>query len=187
MRENEMDVKVLRDIPPWEWPEGAGKMFLDILREHQAAEGDRLAAAELAGDFTVINDELVDLLLSILRSGDEPEKLRGQAAISLGPVLEYADMHGFEEADDIPIAERTFHRIQESLRKLYMDANVPRDVRRRILEASVRAPQDWHPDSIRAAYASDDEVWKLTAVFCMRFVRGFGAQILEALDSANPD
>ena len=187
MRENKMDVKVLRDIPPWEWPEGAGKMFLDILREPQAAEGDRFVAAELAGDFTVINDELVDVLLSILRSGDEPEKLRGQAAISLGPVLEYADMHGFEEADDTPIAERTFHRIQESLRKLYMDAGVPKDVRRQILEGSVRAPQDWHREAVRAAYESDDEAWRLTAVFCMRFVRGFDEQILEALESRNSD
>ena len=130
---------------------------------------------------------MVDALLSILRSGDKPEEVRGRAAISLGPVLEHVDTEGFADPDDLPITERTFHRIQESLRKLYMDANIPRDVRRRILEASVRAPQDWHPDSIRAAYASDDEVWKLTAVFCMRFVRGFGAQILEALDSANPD
>src|SRR5437762_544423 len=91
-----MDVKALRDIPPWEWPAGAGKIFLDILRGGQAAEADRLLAAELAGDFTVINDELADALLSILRSDDEPEKLRGQAAISLGPVLEHADTHGFD-------------------------------------------------------------------------------------------
>ena len=187
MRENKIDVKVLRDIPPWEWPEGAGKMFLDILRGGQAAEADRLLAAELAGDFTVINDELADALLSILRSGDESEALRGQAAISLGPVLEQADMDGFEEADGVPIAERTFHRIQESLRKLYMDAGVPKDVRRRILEAAVRAPQDWHREAARAAYASDDEAWRLTAVFCMRFIRGFDEQILEALDSGNPD
>src|SRR6266508_370783 len=187
MRKSRMDVKALRDIPPWEWPEGAGKMFLDILRGGQPAEADRLLAAELAGDFTVINDELADALLSILRSGDESEALRGQAAISLGPVLEQADMDGFEEADGVPIAERTFHRIQESLRKLYMDAGVPKDVRRRILEAAVRAPQDWHREAVRAAYASDDEAWRLTAVFCMRFVRGFDEQILEALDSENPD
>ena len=91
-----MDLRTLRKIPPWDWPEGTGKMFLDILRDDQAAEGDRLLAAELAGDFTVINDELVDALLSILRSGDESETLRGKAVISLGPVLEHADMHGFE-------------------------------------------------------------------------------------------
>ena len=39
----------------------------------------------------------------------------------------------------------------------------------------------------RAAYSSGDEAWKLTAVFCMRFVRGFDDQILEALGSQNPD
>ena len=182
-----MDVRVLRDIPPWEWPDGAGKMFLDILRDDQAAEGDRLLAAELAGDFTAINDELADALLAVLRSGGESEELRGKAAISLGPVLEQADLHGFEDAGDVPIGERTFHRIQESLRKLSMDAGVPKDVRRQILETSVRAPQDWHPDAIRVAYASDDEAWRLTAVFCMRFVRGFEEQILEALDSMNQD
>ena len=27
MRGSKMDVKVLRDIPPWDWPEGTGKMF----------------------------------------------------------------------------------------------------------------------------------------------------------------
>ena len=75
----------------------------------------------------------------------------------------------------------------ESLHKLYMDAGVPKEVRRRILEASVRAPQNWHADAVRAAYGSDDEAWRLTGVFCMRFVRGFDEQILEALDSRDPD
>ncbi|MBI2467284.1 MAG: hypothetical protein HYV62_05640, partial [Candidatus Rokubacteria bacterium] len=37
------------------------------------------------------------------------------------------------------------------------------------------------------AYGSDDALWSLTAVFCMRFVRGFDAQILEAINSRNPD
>lgn len=49
------------------------------------------------------------------------------------------------------------------------------------------APQDWHQDAIRDAYSSGDEDWELTAVFCMRFVRGFDDQILESLDSNNPD
>jgi hypothetical protein len=182
-----MNLKTLQDTPPWDWPEGSGKTLLDILRDARPSESDLLLATELAGDFTVINDELADALLYLLGSGDTPEEVRGRAAISLGPVLEHADTEGFEDADDLPITERTFHRIQESLRKLYMDATVPKEVRRRILEASVRAPQDWHPDAIRAAYASDDELWRLTAVFCMQFIRGFDEQILEALDSRNPD
>ena len=40
---------------------------------------------------------------------------------------------------------------------------------------------------IRAAYSSDDENWRLTAVFSMRWVRGFDTQILEALESDNQD
>ena len=51
----------------------------------------------------------------------------------------------------------------------------------------MRAPQDWHRNAVRAAYSSDDGDWKLTAVFSMRFVRGFDEQILEALESANSD
>jgi len=182
-----MNLRTLKDTPPWDWPEGTGKMLLDFLRDDRTSESDLLLAAELAGDLTVINEELVEALLSILRRGDRPERVRGRAAISLGPILEHADTQGFEDADDLPITERAFHRLQESLRKLYRDANVREEVRRRILEASVRAPQDWHEDAIRAAYSSGDEVWRLTAVFCMRFVRGFEEQILEALDTENPD
>jgi hypothetical protein len=135
----------------------------------------------------VINDELAEALLSILRGGERSEELRGQAAISLGPVLEHADLGGFEDAEDVPISEATFHGIQDSLKTLYQDADVPQEVRRRILEASVRAPQDWHQEAVRAAYLSGDESWRLTAAFCMRFVPGFEEQILEALESRNPN
>jgi len=182
-----MDLKTLKDTPPWEWPEGAGQIFLETLRDDRADKSDRLLAAELAGDFTVINDELAHALLSILCNGDESEKLRGKAAISLGPALEYADTDGFDDPDYVPISEQTFRKIQDTLQKLYTDAGIPKEVRRRILEASVRAPQDWHQDAIRDAYSSGDEDWELTAVFCMQFVRGFDDQILESLDSKNPD
>jgi hypothetical protein len=182
-----MDLKTLTDIPPWEWPEDTGKMFLGILGDDQADESDRLLAAELAGDFTVIDDELAEALLSMVRSGDETEELRGKASISLGPALEHAATMGFEDADDILLSEEVFLEVQQSLRELFLDADVPQDVRRRILEASVRAPQDWHRNAIRAAYSSDDEAWKLTSVFCMQFVSGFDDQILEALDSNDPE
>lgn len=182
-----MDLKTLKDTPPWDWPDGTAKMLVGILRDEHAAEPDRVLATELAGDFTVVNDELVDALLALLRSSDESERVRARAAISLGPVLEHADTEGFENGGEAPISERTFQRIQKSLRELYVDAGIPKEVRRRILEASVRAPQDWHQDTVRAAYSGDDDAWKLTAVFCMRFVRGFDEQIREALDNENPD
>ncbi len=182
-----MDLKTLGETPPWDWPEGASETLFAILADERADASDRMLAAELAGDFTVINDNLAGALLSILQSGEESDELRGKAAISLGPVLEHADIDGFEDPDDVPISEGTFRRIQDSLRKLHIDAHVPKNIRRRILEASVRAPQDWHQDAIRAAYRSDDEDWKLTAVFSMRWVRGFDDQILEALASGNQD
>ena len=28
-----MDLKTLKDTPPWDWPEGAGKLFLGIPRD----------------------------------------------------------------------------------------------------------------------------------------------------------
>ena len=68
-----------------------------------------------------------------------------------------------------------------------MDASVPKNVRRRVLEASVRAPRQWHQGAVEAAYSSDDEDWKLTAVFSMRWIRGFDKEILKALESDNPD
>ena len=113
-----MDLKTLLDIPPWDWPRDAGKIFREILIDPRANESDRFVAAELAGDFTVINDDLADALLAIVGSADEPEQLRAKAAISLGPVLEQADTDGFEDPDDVPITERTFRHIQDSLQKL---------------------------------------------------------------------
>ena len=182
-----MDLKTLKNTPPWDWPEDAGKMILKILRDDLAWESDRLLAAELAGNFTVINAPLADTLLSILHRVDETEELRCEAAISLGTVLEYVDTYEFKGADDAPISEELFRRIQESFHKLYMDEDVPKEMRRLILEASVHAPQDWHQDTVSTAYSTDNEAWKLTAVFCMCFIRGFEKQILEALDSKNPD
>jgi hypothetical protein len=182
-----MDLKILKETPPWDWPEGAGKMLLEILADGQIDDSERIISAQLAGDYAEVNDEIVNALLSILQSSAESEELRGSVAISLGPVLEHADIDGFEDPDDVPISKNSFRKIQESLRRLYMDIDVPKNVRRRILEASVRAPLDWHKDAIRAAYSCEDGDWRLTAVFSMRWVRGFDDQILEALESDNQE
>ena len=185
---NEQYLKALRDAPPWDWPPGAGERLLEIIRDRGATKAERELAADLAGDFTVINDELARALLSIVRRGDEPERLRAKAAISLGPALEHTDSHGFEDdIDEPPIGEETFREIQQTLHAVFDDTTAPKEVRRRVLEAAVRAPQDWHRAAIRDAYAVEDSDWKLTAVFGMQYVRGFDNQILEALDSANPD
>jgi len=182
-----MDVKTLNNTPPWEWPEDAGTTILGILTDERAEDSDRVLAAELAGDGVVLNDEFADALLAIVGNPDEPEELRGTAAISLGPALEHADTFGFEDADDLLISEEAFLRIQQSLRDLFLEADLPQDVRRTILEASVRAPEEWHDEAVRSAYSNEDIAWKLTGIFCMRFIRGFDEQILEALNSEDPE
>ena len=182
-----MDLKTLEAIPPWEWPQDAGRIILDVLRNDQAEPSDRLLAAELAGDSGDVSDELAEALLSILQNINEPEALRSLAVISLGPALEYAYMDGFDDPDEVLITEPMFRNIQETLRRLYRDARVPRGVRRRILETSVRAPENWHQEAVRAAYRSNEEDWKLTAVFCMQYIGGFDEQILESIGDKNPD
>src|ERR1017187_2815773 len=181
-----MDLKILQDTPPWDWPKSAGKMFMAILRDPHADAADRLLAAGMAGDFTVIDDPLAGALLSILGSAAEPEELRARAAISLGPALEQADIEEFDDPEAVPISEKMFRTIQQSLRKLFLDSVVPELVRRSILEAAVRAPQDWHTGAIRNAWSNSGQEWKRTAVFCMGHVRGFDQQILEALQSSDP-
>jgi len=182
-----MDLKKLKATEPWDWPEEAADTLLRLLRDETADRSERLLAAELAGDFSVVHDELARTLLSIVAAGREPAPLRARAAISLGPALECADTDGFDDLDDVPISEEVFLEIVRGLAAVYRDADAPDEVRRRVLEASVRAPQDWHPEAVLAAYSSGDPAWKLTAVFCMRFVPGLDPQILEALESGDRD
>ncbi|HET9986827.1 MAG TPA: hypothetical protein VFQ38_24840 [Longimicrobiales bacterium] len=181
-----MDSRVLEHTPSWQWPEDAGAILLDVLEDANAPAADRAVAAELAGDIVVVNDELVAALLRIVSDAGQPDELRGQAAVALGPVLETGDIEGFDLSDplaDVPITEATFHRIQRTLRDLYHDASAPMEVRRRILEASVRAPEEWHAGAVRAAPHSNEPLWRLTAVFCMHYIKGFDAEIVEALES----
>ena len=181
-----MDLKNLQDIPPWEWPRGIGNEFLMVLRNPQAAAADRLLAAQFAGDLVVLDNFLAHTLLAIVSNAAEPEKLRAKAAVSLGPVLEQAELDEFDDPDAVPVSETTFRKIAQTLRNVYLDATVPKLVRRRILEAAVRSPEAWHAEAILTAYASDDPEWKLTAVFCMRYIRGFDTQILEAWRARTP-
>lgn len=181
-----MNLNSLSDTPPWEWPENAIVRIIAVLRDRGEALSNRVLAARLAGDVTVMNDEAADLLLSIVQDADEPARLRAVAAISLGPTLEEADTDGYD--DDFlepPISSSVFVRIQMTLRAVHEDEGVPKEVRRRALEAAVRAPLDWHPDAVRAAYSSDDEDWMLTATFCMAWIRGFEAEILAMMSSRN--
>jgi uncharacterized protein (UPF0147 family) len=184
-----IDIDVLKDTPPWEWPGNAAEAIVEAIHDTDADLETRVIATHLAGDIVVMSDEMANVLLSIVRDEGQPDELRGQAAISLGPGLDLADMEDDEENDpysEPPFSEKTFHEIKKTLRSIEGDEKVPKTVRRRALEAAVRAPDDWQDNAIRAAYASGDSEWKTTAVFCMQYLDGFDEQILESLTSPDP-
>jgi hypothetical protein len=182
-----LNVQELSDVPPWEWPEEAAALILGTLTDRKASETDRLTASEMAGDMIVLNEKLADALLNVIKSGEESVELRSRAAISLGPGLEEAWLEEYNDSEDLPALSESFvHKIQRTFHDLYSDAGAPIDVRRAVLESSIRHPQDWHADAVRTAYDSNDIRWRVTAVFCMRFAKGFEAEILAALKSPDP-
>jgi hypothetical protein len=180
-----MNIKKLANAAPWEWPEDAGDTVLATLRSGSAKPSDRLLAAELAGEIVIMNDGLAEGLLTIVESEGEPEDLRSQAAISLGPLLEDGDVMGFDESDDVAVSEETFLRVGNVLRRVFDAPGTPRDVKRSVLEASVRAPKQWHEAALRNAYAQPDRDWRLTALFGMGYVPGFDTEIVANLDTGD--
>ena len=182
-----MSFRQLKDVPPWDWPENTPELLLTALLDPRTTDDDRQLAASLASEVTVIDDRLADALLHVLSSAEHSSEVRGAAAIALGPVLEESDTMGFDDPEGVPISLAKFREIQAALHDLYRDESVPPEVRRRVLEASVRAPESWQRAAVRTAYASADRQERVTAVFCMAFLRDFEEQIVEALESDEDD
>jgi HEAT repeat protein len=183
-----MDLLTLQVNEPWQWPPGTSDFLHEFLTDRSNDDSALIEAAGFAGEIVAINDQLCDDLLAIVTDASRSDELRGMAAISLGPVLEQCDMSEWDDPyDDPPITEETFDKVKDALHRLYEDSTLPKQVRRRILEASVRAEGDWHAAAVEAAYASGDREWMLTAVFAMRYVKGFDPQILEALNNGDPE
>lgn len=179
-------LELIESLPPWQWPPDARQTFLKALADRTTAAPDRLIAAELAGDMVVINEDLAQLLAGIAADPAEPLELRANAAIALGPILEHTFTFEFDDPDDVYISPAVYEHLRDGLHELYADATVPKILRRRALEAAVRAPDDWMEPAISEAYDSGDHDWLLTAVFCMHYVRGFNRQILESLENPDP-
>ena len=182
-----MDLKWLAETPPWERPESTAGEALRVLEDARAATADRILAAELGGDYTAMNDEIAGALLAIVGNVSEPAELRAAAAVAFGATLEAGDTYEFDDPESVPVSERMYERIRRTLQTLYADASAPKLVRRRILEGSVRAPQEWHEGAIRAAWDSGDPEWRLSAVFAMGYVRGFDDEVVAALESDDED
>jgi hypothetical protein len=121
----------------------ADKTILATLCDQNATDAERDLAAGMAGDATVVNDELANALLVIVGDDDETDELRGRAAVALGPVLEWGFIEDFLDPDEIPITESMFNRIQQTFHQMYQTETLPKLVRRRVLEASVLLGRDW--------------------------------------------
>jgi hypothetical protein len=182
-----MNVNELSQTPTWDWPDDAPEVLLAVLQDGTASLADRQLVASLVAEIDVMDDAFATALLVIAANRDENVELRAAAALALGPSLEYADILDPEELEEEEaFSAAAIHRVEESLHALYDAADTPDALRRATLEASVRAPRSWHEDAVRAAHASTDPAWRLTAVFCLRYVDGFAPQILEALASDDP-
>lgn len=188
-----LDLEELWDMPPWEWPKNTELALLRLLQDREAPEEDRRTAVYLIGALCGNFEKPFRACLKILTCPAEPESLRCAAAIALGPSLEQMDCLSGPELEDPDFAEEPwipqalFLEAKTTLYDLWQSPEVPKTVKRKILEASVRSPQAWHSKAIRTAYSADDTEWKLSAVFAMQYVRGFETEILEALEHPDPD
>ena len=176
-------LKILEMQPDWEWPKDAEKTVLKALT--QGTPDEKLQAANLAAG--VMSDGTADAVLALIKSDGDPE-LRGRLAISLGPAL--VDFHLMGEIGEDPseclISKPVYDKIRVELKNVYLNEK-DELLRRRALEASVRAPEDWHVAAVRELYASANEKLRVTAVFCMGFLKGFEQEILASLNDPSED
>lgn len=146
----------------------------------------------------VVNDPLARELLRFVRDPERGEQERGRALIALGPALEECSLEedieaGLEaaapDAEDwweAPLSAIGYRELTEELRRIYHDGSLPKLVRRRALEAAVRAPRDWHREAAATAWRSGDPEWRVTAVFAMGHLQGFQDEIIEAFRGEDP-
>ncbi|HYD49168.1 MAG TPA: HEAT repeat domain-containing protein [Terriglobales bacterium] len=181
-----MKLNTLQQLPSYDWPEGVEEYLLEILQNPDADPEDLLIAADLAAEPVAMSEPLAQVLLAIVTDDNRPLELRAEALSAFGPVLELADIDDFTDPEEVPIAEATFDRVRQLVRQIHDDSKQPDMLRRRALEVSVRAPESWHAEAVRAAYGRKDDEWQLSAVFCMSYISGFDGEIVANLRSKNP-
>jgi len=169
----------------WGDPWSARSALLEAL----GSEESELRARAL--DYTselVDSDEVARLHLEILADEAETPEIRAKAAIALGPALELCEYGWWDDVTDPPpLTQSFFDELEDRLRRLYHSADTPKLVRRRVLEAAVRAPEDWQYGAVRAAWNGRDLEWRKTAVFGMGYLGGFSELLSEALEAEDPE
>lgn len=193
----------MSDAPDLEGFAEANRPIVEALRSE-----DRELHEEVLDSLAyLLDDELAEEVVRILRV-EGPEGFRAELALALGPTLDLQrTMHGATASPegDLPdgtatdspesVDEDSFLSSEgvallvRSLESVFRDGAVPGAVRRAVLEASVRDPQPWHEGAVRAAWASEDLGWKLTALFCMGVLVEweFSKEVIEGSRSPYPE
>ncbi len=173
--------EILELLETGECPRESRPALVEILDGDDADM--KLRALEFTAEL-IDDDEMAELHLELVESDDERTDVRARAAVALGPALELCEWGSWEAPyDRPPLSKRCFERTQKRLERLYRRAGVPKLVRRRVLEASVRAPCEWHRGVVRAAWQGGDPEWRCTAVLAMGEIGGFEELLGEALEA----
>lgn len=138
-----------------------------------------------------IDDSAAEALLQVAES-DEPEELRADVLISLGPTIDecgtdYEADFGFGPELTSRVSKPVFESMVARIRRIYEDPSQPTIVRRRAFEVLVRDPQPWQKEAIRRDFASGNREWQLTALFSMAFHPGFDREILNMVELGEGD
>ncbi len=169
------------DQEPWQLPAQARAALVESLASPDAEV--RYEALEMLAHS--LDDGLAALALEIARSDSDAE-VRAAAASALAPALAAVRDAGGSDGPLPPLSTHAVSVLREGLRHLYLDGAAPTEVRRRALEASVQLPAPWQEGATRAAWASADPEWRVSAVFCMARLPGFAGELVEALRDREP-
>lgn len=176
--------EILDLLETGECPHEAKPALLKILQGDQPEL--KLRALEFTAEL-IDSDVVAEPHVALVEDDDEQTQVRARAAVALGPTLELCDYASWQSSwDPPPISKTFFHNIQRRFERLYRSASTPKLVRRRVLESSVRAPQDWQRGAVRAAWMGEDPQWRQTAVFAMGRLSGFRNELAEALEADDP-
>jgi HEAT repeat protein len=175
--------EILATLDPdfsYEWSASDCRLVVASLASEDTEE--RRLAASLAS--ALDPEEVAPELLRLFRTDPDTE-VRAAAAIAVGPMLEESDT-AIDE-DDMPVEGALVDQWRSALRTVHDDPSEPDLVRRRALEAAVRAPDSWMGPAARRALTSTDPQWRMTGVFAAAHIAGLESLIVASLEDADPE
>ncbi len=187
----------LKSCPVHIWPADVEKLLLRALSEPQSESEseseqverlDRQLAIELTRRLKFMDSEIVSALLDCIEDDAQPMSLRIAATGSLALALEHSGIED-QRRSSAMLSRLAVLNVDEALQELYFDADVPAELRRAALEASVRVPADlpdalpdaWYNAEVERAYASEDVAWRKSAILCMGYMPHWAQTVREAL------